>query len=106
MNASKDIIYIDCGKLNFFFSSSSYCPSTPTTSYLFETGMIQGTFNFSDFFGDTNCSAAFAYYWVAASEAFGEKTFTLNFDMQSFAVAMAVNLGYLSGHSGDCADAV
>ena len=33
---------------------------------------------------------------MAASEAFGEKTFTLNFDMQSFTVAMAVNLGYLS----------
>ena len=58
--------------------------------------MIQGTFNFGDFFGDTNCSAALDYSWVAASEAFGEKTFNLNFDMQSFAVAMAVNLGYLS----------
>ena len=58
--------------------------------------MIRGTFNFGDFFGDTNCSEALDYSWVAASEAFGEKTFTLNFDMQSFAVAMAVNLGYLS----------
>lgn len=54
--------------------------STPTTS--FQTLL--------------SCSAAFSEYWVGGGQSFDGKLFTLNFDMQSFVIAMAVNLGYIS----------
>ena len=61
-----------------------------------ELGMIEGTFNYTGFFQDPTCSAAFTSTWVIGSQIFDGNFFKINFDLQSFVIAMAVNLGYIS----------
>eukprot|EP01035_Chromulina_nebulosa_P023579 gene23579-30573_t len=77
-------------------SFAGYCPIIPSTSYSRESGIISGSISALDFMSDPVCSGAFDPGLLGWDKNFDGYNFSLGMDVQSFTIAMAVNLGYIS----------
>jgi len=77
-------------------SYKGYCPLIPDVSYNKATGIISATFVAPEFMNTTACLTAFHPGTVGWVPEFTGKFFELNVNVESLAIAMAVNLGILS----------